>query len=595
MFNTVGKEIFEDRYANGHTVKEAMMQIADYVYPRDNEAWDTIMWLLEEKLFVPAGRIWRTAQVTEGTKSNTPYNCFVIPIKEDSRKGIMKALADQTEIMAHGGGVGINISILRPKDAEIKKVVGKSSGAVSWAELYSNVTGLIMQGGTRRGALMLTMGIWHPDIIEFITVKKNNSVFTNANLSVLITDAFMEAVKYNHDWTLSFPDTSHYLYDTEWNGDLDIWKRKGFPVIDYKTVKARDLWKIIVTSAWESGEPGVLFWDTANYYNPVWYKGHLLSTNPCGEQPLPAYGVCNLGHINLSEMYDSYEGVNWELLETTVREGVRFLDAIIDRADSVLPEVDDRQKKDRRIGLGVLGLHDLLIKNALVYGSPEAVVFTATLFDNIMNIAYMESARLAQEYGTFPNYSELHLDGAFMDKLDSSTIAMIKQFGLRNATVLSIAPTGTVGTMYNVSTGIEPHFMYSYQRNSRIGTYTITPEIVDFVNEYPTEGRKKAMVSAMDDISVDDHIAMLATVAYYIDSAVSKTINLPAEATIQDVSKVYFELWSKQVKGATVYRDKSRNEQVLEKKEACPICGNGLIFEDGCKKCYSCGYSVCSI
>ncbi|MEM7348501.1 MAG: ribonucleoside-diphosphate reductase, adenosylcobalamin-dependent, partial [Chloroflexota bacterium] len=273
-----------DRVSHGIAAVEA---------PEKQDLWQgNFRWLLDDWKFVPGGRILTAA----GTDQNlTFYNCYVIPSPDDSREGIMNTLTQMTEIMSRGGGVGINLSSLRARHAYVKGVNGRSSGSVSWGELYSFVTGLIEQGGSRRGALMLILNVWHPDVLEFIKSKRTMGRITNANISVGITDDFMEAVKADADWDFVFPDTTYPDYDETWDGNLATWKADGKPVVVHKTVKAREVWDTIIESAWASAEPGVFFVERYNKMSNSWYFAPILCTNPCGEQGLPAWGVCNLG------------------------------------------------------------------------------------------------------------------------------------------------------------------------------------------------------------------------------------------------------------------------------------------------------------
>lgn len=272
--------------------------------------------------------------------------------------------------MSRGGGVGINLSSLRPHYAYVKGVNGRSSGSVSWGGLYDFATGLIEQGGSRRGALMLILNVWHPDVLEFIGAKRTMGRITNANISVGVTDDFMEAVKADGDWDLVFPDTNHPDYDNGWGGDLNQWRAKGRPVIVYKTVKARQIWDSIIENAWASAEPGVFFVDRYNKMSNSWYYAPVLCTNPCGEQGLPAWGVCNLGALNLGKFVQEGD-VLWDELGMAVRYAIRFLDDVIDTTPYFFEENRQQQTKERRVGLGGMGLAEMLIQLGLRYGSQD--------------------------------------------------------------------------------------------------------------------------------------------------------------------------------------------------------------------------------
>jgi ribonucleoside-diphosphate reductase alpha chain len=384
-------ELMLDRVARGMAEIEA---------PDKQAEWQkNFRWLLDDWKFVPGGRILTAA----GTDQRlTFYNCYVIPSPEDSRGGIMNTLTQMTEIMSRGGGVGINISSLRPHHAYVRGVNGRSSGSVSWGELYSFVTGLIEQGGSRRGALMLIMNVWHPDVMEFISSKRNMHRITNANISVGITDAFMEAVKADADWQLVFPDTSVENYDQIWNGDLVAWQEKGLPVVVHKTVKAREIWNAIIESAWASAEPGVFFVERYNKMSNSWYYAPILCTNPCGEQGLPAWGVCNLGALNLAKFVTNGQ-VDWPDLGRAVRYAIRFLDDVIDSTPYFFKENEQQQLSERRVGLGTMGLAEMMIRLKIRYGSPQSVEFLDQLYKFIAAEAYLASADYAAEKGSFPN------------------------------------------------------------------------------------------------------------------------------------------------------------------------------------------------
>ena len=377
-----------DRVARGAAVVEST--------PERQQQWEKeFRSLLQGWKFTPGGRILTAC----GTDQNlTFYNCYVIPSPVDSRDGIFDTLSQMAEIMSRGGGVGINLSTLRPRYAYVRGVNGRSSGSVSWGGLYSFVTGLIEQGGSRRGALMLILNIWHPDVLEFISSKREMGRITNANISVGITDDFMAAVDSDSDWELVFPDTNDPKYVSEWTGNLDAWREKGGQVVVHKTVRARDIWNQITESAWASAEPGMWFVDRSNKLSNSYYyeKGDLICTNPCGEQPLPAWSVCNLGHINLSRFVDHGE-VAWDRLGHSVRTAVRFLDNVIDATPYFFKENEEQQRKERRVGLGTIGLAEMLIRLELRYGSQESIDFIDKLYSFIAEEAYLASADIAAE------------------------------------------------------------------------------------------------------------------------------------------------------------------------------------------------------
>ena len=545
----------------------------------NREYWEKEFYnALKDWKLVPGGRIAAGAGASDEL---TLFNCYVIPSPHDSREGIMKTLTQMTEIMSRGGGVGINLSTLRPKRAIVKGVNGTSSGSVSWGALYSFATGLIEQGGSRRGALMLMINDWHPDLLDFITAKQKAGVITNANMSVCISNDFMDAVDKDADWNLVFPDTTFEKYDSEWDGDLKKWRNKGYPVVHYKTLKAREIWNTIIESAWKSAEPGVVFMEYYNDISNSWYFNPIICTNPCGEQGLPAWGVCNLSAINLSKFYDKKNNdVLWDELKKTICVAVRFLDDVIDATPYHFEENRQNQMKERRVGLGVMGLAELLIKLKIRYGSDESLQFIDKLFQFIALNAYKASIDIAEEKGSFPAFNrEKHLfneesgkqtfAGRIYDLLDDEYKKKFDKTGIRNVTVLTVAPTGSTGTMVNTSTGIEPYFAFEYYRQSRLG---VDKQYVGIAKEWMDENPGKPLpdyfVTAMD-LSAEDHVRVQATIQKWIDSSISKTANAPSTFTVEDTKRLYEYAYKLGCKGVTIYRDGSRDKQVLitEKKD----------------------------
>jgi ribonucleoside-diphosphate reductase alpha chain len=470
-----------------------------------------------------------------------------------------------TEIMSRGGGVGINISSLRPHHAYVKGVNGRSSGSVSWGALYSFVTGLIEQGGSRRGALMLILNVWHPDILEFVNSKRKMGQITNANISVGITDDFMAAVRADGDWDLIFPDTGDPDYDRLWDGNLAAWQAAGKPVVQHKTVKARDIWQSIIESAWASAEPGLWFMDQANKMSNSWYFNPLISTNPCGEQPLPAWSVCNLGALNLARFVKDGD-VDWATLKRAVRTAIRFLDNVIDDTPYFFEENAAQQLAERRVGLGTMGLAEMLIRLKIRYGSPESEQFLDRLYRFIASEAYLASADYAVEKGSFEKFeAEKFLQSGFIQGMPEEVRAAVREKGMRNVTLLTQAPTGTTGTMIGTSTGIEPYYFWSYYRKSRLGRHE---EKVDVVAEWqaanPDQPLPDYFVTAMD-LKPEDHVRVQAAIQRWVDSSISKTCNVPNEYTVDQVRELYELMYELGCKGGTIYRDGSRDEQVLHR------------------------------
>ncbi|TYA14641.1 adenosylcobalamin-dependent ribonucleoside-diphosphate reductase [Paenibacillus faecis] len=540
--------------------------------PELQEEWrEKFRYILDDWKLVPGGRIAAGAGASDEL---TLFNCYVIPSPKDSRGGIMETLSEMTEIMARGGGVGINLSSLRPRRAVVKGVNGSSSGAVSWGGLFSYTTGLIEQGGSRRGALMLMINDWHPDVLDFITVKQTMGQVTNANLSVCVSNAFMKAVKEDLDWELVFPDTTYDDYTEVWDGDLEKWKAAGRKVVHFRTVKARDIWHTIIESAWKSAEPGVVFMEYYNQMSNSWYFNPIICTNPCGEQGLPGWGVCNLSAMNLSKFYDeANHDVAWDELATTTRYSVRFLDNVIDTTPYHFEENEKNQKKERRVGLGTMGLAELMIKLNIRYGSPESLEFLDKLYGFIAKEAYLASAEIAAEKGSFPAFeADKYLQSGFMKVMTEvypEVGAAVREKGVRNVTIITQAPTGSTGTMVGTSTGIEPYFAFKYYRQSRLGfDEQFVPIAQEWMDAHPGEPLPDYFVTAMD-LSAEDHIRVQAAIQRWVDSSISKTANCPADFTVEETKRLYELAFDLGCKGVTIYRDGSRDVQVLqtEKKE----------------------------
>lgn len=525
--------VFEDRYQyQGETIEGMWDRLAKAAssIEKDSTLWyHKFFDILKDFKFVPGGRIMSTL----GTGNPQPlFNCYVIPSPEDSREGIMANITKMIEIMARGGGVGVDLSTLRYKDAEVKGVRGKSSGVVAWADLYSGATGTIQQGGSRRGALLLSLRCDHPDIIDFIKAKETPGRLSNANLSVLITDRFMKAVENGESWPLR-------------------WKGK---VVD--NVSARELWRMIADKAHKTGEPGIIFIDRYNKMNNTWYVEEIVTTNPCGELGLPADGVCCLGSINLNYYYSNTDIDVVDALREDIPTMVRFLDNMIDISPYIYSQNEKVVKRTRRIGLGTMGLADALLRLKLRYGSKDAIDFTDKLYEFIKIEAYKASVALAKEKKAFPLFdSYRYLQGKFIEKLPEDLRKDISEYGIRNASLLTIPPTGSTGLLANASNGIEPVFSWVTHRNDRLGKREVKHWFAD-------SATTDFAVTAMQ-VTPEEHIRMQAAAQKHIDSSISKTINLPKSATVEDVLNAYSLAYDLGIKGCTVYRDGSIAEQVL--------------------------------
>jgi ribonucleoside-diphosphate reductase, adenosylcobalamin-dependent len=488
---------------------------------------------LNDFQFVPGGRILAGA----GTGHQvTYYNCFVIPSPEDSRQGILDNLKVMTEIMARGGGVGINLSTLRPRGSYIKTVNGTASGPCSWAQLYSVATGdVIQQGGSRRGALMIMLDDNHPDIEEFITVKRQSGKIEHANLSVCVSDHFMQAVKDDADWNLI------------WQGEVK------------KTIRARDLWDLICTSAWESAEPGLVFMDRYNKESNTWYYEDIRCVNPCGEQGLPPWGVCNLGAINLSAFVTDGK-IDYERLAQISKVSMRFLDNVVDATEYFIKENEEAQLSTRRTGLGTMGLADALLKMGIAYGSEESLPTIERIYSTIRNAAYEASTENAEEKGVFPKFDrEKYMQGKFIKRLPRAIQERIKKHGIRNAVLLTQAPTGTTSLLAGVSSGIEPVFDFAMIRRDRTGEHIMYhPLLQEWRDQHPNEPTPAYFVSSKD-LSPEEHVRVQGMIQRYTDSSISKTVNAPNSHTVEQVQTLYRLAYEMGCKGVTYYRDGSRD------------------------------------
>jgi len=575
----VRKKLFLDRYSMKDEKGRPMES-----YPE--QMWERVAWALslavktkklqkawqqkfynamEDFKFCPAGRFLTSA----GTGvDNTMINCYVIPSPTDTRKGIIKTLEHVTEISARGGGVGFNLSSLRPRGTYLKTVNGTTSGAVSWANLYSIAThDIIQQGGTRRGALMMMIWDWHPDIEEFISVKKQQGKMQGANLSVCISDQFMEAVKKNKTWKLKFPDTNHEKYRKLWNGDITEWESSGYPVKVYKKVKARYLWDLICESAWESAEPGVVFMDRYNAMNNTWYFEKNIATNPCGEQGLPAWGVCNLSSINLASLVEGGE-FDFDEFKEIIKIGVRFLDNAIDLENYIYKEIEERQKNERRIGLGTMGLADALIKMKIRYGSKASQEIIEKIYQTLRDVAYETSIELAKEKGAFPKFdADKFLKGRFTKTLPAEIRKKIRKQGIRNAFLLTQAPTGKISLLAGVSSGIEPVFSFSYTQKDRMGEHSVCHPLYKKWIDKNGKGNIPDYFVVADDLTPEEHIKIQSLIQKYTDASISKTVNAPNTHTLNDVRKLYKLAYTTGCKGISYMREGSRESTLKRDKK----------------------------
>jgi len=577
----IRQKVFLDRYSfkdqKGNPMektpdemwKRVAKGIAKIEKPKDRKKWEKKFYeTMQDFKFIPGGRILAGA----GTGFDvTYYNCFVIPNPPDSRGGIMANLTQMIEIMSHGGGVGLNLSSLRPRGARVKKVNGFSSGPINWAELYSLATkDIVQQGGSRRGALMLMLWDWHPDIEEFITVKQDLTKLNGANLSVCVSDALMEAVKKDGNWDLVYPDLDDPKYDKKWTGNLEEWKKLGGKLKVLKTVKARYIWDLICTAAWKSAEPGIHFLDRSNKRSNTWYFESLIATNPCGEQPLSAWGVCNLGAMNLSA-YVVDKQFDYESFAKDVRVAVRFLDNVIDDTSYFYKENEKVAKDIRRQGLGILGIADALIKMEVRYGSEESLKIIDKIFKTLRDNSYIASSDIALEKGSFPKYNkEKYLEGFHIKRLPEEIRAKIAKQGIRNAVLLTIAPTGSTSLLSGVSSGIEPVYEFEFIRRDRLGEHTMYhPLFEEWKKAHPEDKKPDYFVSA-NDLTPEEHVRVQAVAQDYVDASISKTVNAPKAHTVEDVKRLYAMAHDSGLKGIAYMREGSRDGVYERKEEAKP-------------------------
>ncbi len=523
---------------------------------KDPGAWaERFYKAMDDFQFLPAGRVVAGAG---SARDVTLFNCFVMGAVPDDMGGIFAHLREAALTMQQGGGIGYDFSTLRPKGTLVKGVGADASGPLSFMDVWDAMCRTIMSAGYRRGAMMATLRCDHPDIEAFVEAKREPGRLRMFNLSVLVTDAFMQAVEQNASWELTFNGAVH------------------------KSLPARDLWDKIMRATYAYAEPGVIFIDRINRRNPLYYCEEIHATNPCGEQPLPPYGACLLGSLNLARFIDEPFTPEARLdtgrLAAIIPDVVRMMDNVVDISRFPLDEQRHEAKAKRRIGLGITGLADALILCGLRYGSREAVAATEVWLGLIEREAYLASAALAAEKGPFPLFDkEKYLAGETVAALDNEVKAAIAEHGIRNALLTSVAPTGTISLFAdNVSSGIEPVFSYRYTRSMLMPDGTRREEEVsDYA--YRLFRRLKGETAPLPDYFVDaqglapeDHLVMQAAVQRHIDSSISKTINLPADIAFDDFKDIYTRAYAMGCKGCTTYRPNEVTGSVLEARPEAP-------------------------
>lgn len=639
--NEFSKSQWKSKYQFGdeQSIDDTFSRVAGAIasVEEDKEYWTKEFYnLLEDFKFVPGGRIISNAGA--GLKGTTLINCYVedfVGKDRDSIEGIYTALLRQAKTLQSEGGYGFCANTMRPRGANIEGIGNQSPGAIKFLELWDKSSEIITAGSgkkakkgeknfIRKGAQMVTMSVWHPDIIEFITAKQEPGRLTKFNMSVLITDDFMKAVEEDLDWNLEYPDYKKFSkeYKNFWDGDLNIWQvtLDEECTIIYKTLKARELWKLITESTYNRNEPGVLFIDTINKFNNLRYCEYILASNPCAEQVMGPHSVCDLGSTNLVHYID-VEKQDWDYskLKRDIPTKVRFLDNVLDVTLTPLPEQKESAITKRRIGLGIFGYASALMMMDVAYGSKQSLELTEKLLSFFYNQAYQASAFLAKEKGPFKLYKEKeYLNSKFIQSvLTKETIDLIKKYGIRNSHLGSIQPTGNSSVFANlISSGCEPIFDKGYYRTFIVDhppENLITVSEIDWINKTYTEveplkgknkwtwtkeGDENILITEFEgatykfdknrgltkeewvedyaisflkknkkwdekskaarfamDLSVDDHINVLAVMAKYVDASISKTINCPNDYPYEEFKDVYFKAWKNGIKGVTTYRE----------------------------------------
>jgi len=564
------KVVLEKRYYKkndkGETIEDwekLISRVANNISQGDNEKYQRYHKLLDSGNFLPNSPTLMNA----GNDLQQLSACFVLPL-EDSMEGIFTTIKDAAMIHKSGGGTGFSFSKLRETNARVRSTNGVSSGPISFLKVFNSATDAVKQGGTRRGANMAILSVHHPQIVDFITCKEDTSELNNFNISVGVTEDFMEAVKNDDDFPLISPHDNQVK----------------------KTMKARDIFALIVEKAHKNGEPGIIFLDRINKHNPTPQIGEIESTNPCGEQPLLPNEACNLGSINLDNFY-SPEGIQWDSLKEVIYDSVDFLDDVINVSNFPLPAIDKMVKANRKIGLGIMGWADLLFQMEIPYSSEKAIDLARQVMEFIDYHSKIRSMELAKIHGSFPNFEGSIYDTMSLIRDDyklkwGKLKNEIKKNGIRNATATTIAPTGTISMIADTSSGIEPQFSLVYVK------YVMDGEKLIYVNKHLKKRLEKAGIYSEElmekiseagglthldeipqdikdvfvtshDIAPEWHIRMQAAFQEYTDNAVSKTINFKNDATTEDIKMAYELAYETGCKGVTVYRDGSRQFQVL--------------------------------
>lgn len=514
--------------------------------------------ILSDFQFIPGGRILANA----GTHyERSLFNCFVMGDIEDSLSGIFDAIKEGALTLQYGGGVGFDFSTLRPKNVITETSGGIAAGPVAFMDVWDQMSAALQSTGARRGAMMATMRCDHPDILEFIHAKRNGGRLSHFNLSVLVTDAFMNAVEANDDWALRFPH----------NGKVQ------------SKLPAQALWHEIIDTAYACAEPGVLFIDTINKKNNLWYCEQINATNPCGEIPMPPYGACNLGAINLTQFIDGaftdQAKINWHRLEKVTQIATRLLDNVIDASLYPLPSQQSMAYNTRRIGLGITGLADALLMLGVLYGSDAGAKLASDIMQLIQETTWQQSIELAREKSAFPLFDkQAYLQGRFVQALSHDVRQDIARYGMRNSHHNTIAPTGTTSLLANnISSGIEPIFQAQYQRSLQLPDGNLqTQSIEDYAFRLWRQQHKGMPPAWVDQQQLlpEHHLLMASSLQAHIDNAISKTIFIPASYPLEKCRALYSKAYALGLKGCTIFRPNPITGSVLS--EQGPCCDTGL-------------------
>jgi len=565
--NEISSHVWQTKYrfAGEQSVADSWRRIARALAATEKDAalWQKRFFgLLQDFKFLPGGRI----QAGAGTARHvTLFNCFVMGTVDDSIPGIFRALEEGAVTMQQGGGIGIDFSTLRPRGTHTKGAGGVASGPVSFMQVWDAMCGTILSTGARRGAMMATLRCDHPDIKEFVAAKQPSGQLRRFNLSVQVTDAFMAAVRDDADWPLLFPAAA---FEGDGETVARAWPGAAGAVACriVRHMRARQLWDLILRATYDYAEPGVLFIDRINRLNNLWYREHISGTNPCGEIPLPPYGACDLGSLNLTRFvrlpFTGQARIDQEGLAAGTGNAVRLLDNVIDASRFPLPQQAENARGSRRIGLGITGLADALVMLGHRYGSEQSLAVAANIMRLICYSAYRASVELAQEKGSFPYFErDKYLQGPFIRSLPDDIQDGIAEHGIRNSHLLAIAPTGTISLLAgNVSSGLEPIFAASYER--KVLTEDGSPKeflLTDRALELwraatgAAAGTPNGFVTTAE-LPVTAHLAMQAALQPFVDNSISKTINVPQSCPFDKFKHIYDLAYEKGLKGCTAFR-----------------------------------------